>query len=83
MFSQISINWAGQPLCTLETMLGYMGNTTTTTGLKVTASLIEGIYETGKKVSDAVMERLNLERHSICPQSNYTIRPRMDGAFMT
>lgn len=83
LFSQISINWAGQPLRTLETMLGYVSSTTTTTGLKVTASLIEGIYQTGKEVSDAVMKGLNLEHHSVCPQWNYTIRPRVDGAFMT
>ena len=35
--SQISRNWAGQPLRTVETMLGYLRNTTTTKGLRVTA----------------------------------------------
>ena len=83
LFSQISINWAGQPLRTLETMLGYLRNTTTTTGLRVTASLIEGMYETGKKVSDAVMQTLTLEHHDVCPQWNYTIHPRLDSAFRT
>lgn len=83
LFSQISINWAGRPLRSFEAMLGYVRNTTTTTGLKVTASLIEGIYQTGKKVSDAVMKTLNLEHHAVCPQWNYTIRPRLDRAFIT
>jgi hypothetical protein len=33
LFSQISINWAGRPLRTLEIMLGYIRGTTTSTGL--------------------------------------------------
>lgn len=36
LFRQISINWAGKPLRTFDTMLGYLRDTTTTTGLKVT-----------------------------------------------
>ena len=42
LFSQISLNWAGKPLRTFETMLGYIRGTTTTTGLRVTASLPRG-----------------------------------------
>ncbi len=82
LFTQISMNWAGQPLRSFEEMLGYIRDTTTTTGLKVKASLIEGIYQTGKRVSDTGMKTLNLEHHAVCPQWNYTIRPRLDGAFM-
>lgn len=80
LFSQISINWAGQPLRTLETMLGLIRGTTTQTGLQVSAHLLEGLFETGKKVSDVVMKTLNLTRHAICPRWNYTIRPRFDHA---
>jgi len=77
LFSQISINWAGKPLRTWETMLGLIRGTTTQTGLKVSAHLLEGIFETGKKVSDAVMKTLNMTRHAICPQWNYTMHPRL------
>jgi hypothetical protein len=77
LFSQISINWAGQPLRTWETMLGLIRGTTTQTGLTVSAHLLEGIFETGKKVSDAVMKTLNMTRHAICPQWNYTMHPRL------
>jgi len=77
LFSQISINWAGKPLRTLETMLGFIRGTTTQTGLTVSAHLLEGIFETGKKVSDAVTKTLNMTRHAICPQWNYTMRPRL------
>ncbi len=83
LFSQISLNWAGQPLRTVETMLGYLRDTTTTTGLRVTASLLEGVYETGKRVANAVMKTLHVEPHAVCPQWNYTIHPRGDGAPAT
>jgi hypothetical protein len=52
--------------------------TTTQTGLRVSAHLLEGLFTTGKKVSDAVMKTLNMTRHAICPRWNYTIRPRFD-----
>ena len=81
LFSAISLNWAGQPLRTLQTMLGYMRDTTTITGLRVTANLIEGVYQTGKKVTDAVMKTLQVEYHALCPHWNYTIRPRLHGAL--
>jgi hypothetical protein len=77
LFSQISINWAGKPLRTFETMLNYISGTTTITGLTVKAFLFEGIYESGKGVSDSQMLLLNLERHIICPNWNYTIRPSL------
>lgn len=46
------------------------------TGLTVQAQLVTQIYATGVKVSDAVMKTLNIQKHEVCPQWNYTIRPR-------
>ncbi len=77
LFSQISLNWVGKPLRSLETMLTYLRGTTTSTGLTVRAALLEGIYEKGQKVSDAQMKQLNIEHHSVCGQWNYTIRPHV------
>jgi hypothetical protein len=76
LFSQISINWEGKPLRSLELMLGYIRGTTTSTGLTVRASLDEGIYKRGLKVSRADMKLLNVKPHEVCPQWNYTISPR-------
>jgi len=78
LFSHISINWAGKPLRTFDVMLAYIRGTRTTTGLTVKGSLLEGVYETGQSVSDAEMKKLNLERHTVCPNWNYTLRPRSD-----
>ncbi len=49
--------------------------TVTETGLKVEAFLVEKVYTTGLKVTDAVMKSLNLVYHPVCPKWNYTIRP--------
>jgi hypothetical protein len=76
LFSQISLNWAGKPLRTWETMLGHIRATTTTTGLTVDACLLDGAFPTGQSVSDADMDALLLDRHDVCPNWNYTLRPR-------
>ena len=66
--SHMSLHWAGQPLRTVETLLSYLRGTTTATGLRVTASLIEDVYEPGTRVADAVMTTLPLEHDVVCPQ---------------
>ncbi len=76
LFGPISINWAGKPLRSFEAMLAYIRGTTTETGLKVKAFILDGHYEKGVKVSDEQMKALNLERHDVCPNWNYTIKPR-------
>jgi len=53
----------------------HHGNTTQT-GLTVQAHRVTQVYPTGVKVSDAEMNRLQIEAHAVCPQWNYTIRPR-------
>jgi hypothetical protein len=83
LFGPISLNWAGYPLCTFETMLALIRGTVTATGLKVEAFLVDQVYATGLKVADAVMKSLNLERHAVCPNWNYTIRPRVIGPAPT
>jgi hypothetical protein len=76
LFGPISINWAGKPLRSWDTMLAYIQGTRTSTGLEVSAFLQDGEYKTGQRVSDAEMKTLNLERHETCPNWNYTLRPR-------
>jgi len=75
LLSQISINWAGKPLRSLHTMLGYIRGTVTQTGLRVRAWLNTKIYPREVKVSDAQMKSLNLKRLPTCPNWSYTIRP--------
>lgn len=76
LFGPISLNWAGIPLRTFNTLLACIRGTTTKTGLQVEAFLVEQAYARGIKVSNKSMQSLNLARHAICPNWNYTIRPR-------
>ncbi len=76
LFSYISLNWAGKPLRSFETMLNYIRGTTTQTGLTVEACLFDREYEKKIKVSDREMQTLNLHRRRVCPQWNYIIKPR-------
>jgi len=76
LFGPISINWAGKPLRTFEGMLSLIRGTMNEAGLQVEAFLVDKVYEKGRKVSDEIMGTLNIERHSICPNWNYTIRPQ-------
>lgn len=76
LFSQISRTWAGHVLSTLLILLGWIRRTTTQTGLTVTATTTDQTYETGLKVSNAEFKTIQLTRNTVCPQWNYTIRPR-------
>lgn len=76
LFSFISKNWAGEPLTSFEKALSLIRSTTTETGLKVSATLVEKEYEKGLKVSEEQMKSLNIKRIKTCPQWNYCIRPR-------
>ena len=53
LFSFISINWAGQPLRSLNHLTALIRDTTIQTGLFVRASQLRGCYPTKVKVSDS------------------------------
>jgi len=76
LFSFISLNWRGEPLINYETIVNLIGATQTRTGLKVKAVLDTNDYETGIKVSDEQIEEIQLRRHKVHPDWNYTISPR-------
>jgi hypothetical protein len=78
LFSQISRNWRGRPLESLETIINLIGATTTATGLVVTAHLDPGDYPTGVKVGDREMEDLPITRNEWHPNWNYTLHPTHD-----
>lgn len=75
LFSEISKNWAGQPLESYETMLKYIRTTQTRTGLRARATLDTRDYEKGVRVSDSQMADVRLRRHSVLPAWNYSIAP--------
>lgn len=76
VFGPISLNWAGEPLTSLDKMLTLIRGTRTETGLTVTATRNTKTYATKMKVTNAEMAALNIHRHETCPRWNYTIKPR-------
>jgi hypothetical protein len=75
LFSEVSKNWAGQPLESYETILNFIRTTKTKTGLTVKATLLEGDYPIGVKTSEVQMADLHLHRHRVLPMWNYTLVP--------
>jgi len=76
MFSFISMNWRGEPLVDLETVINLISSTKTKTGLQIQALLDTENYKTGIKISDKQMKELNLTSHEKNPKWNYTIEPK-------
>lgn len=75
LFSEISKNWAGQPLTSFEKILKFIRATRTATGLRVKACLNRKHYEKGQSISDAQMKELKLTKHENLPNWNYTLEP--------
>jgi len=75
MFSYISQNWRGRPLISRETAVSLIGNTATAKGLKIIAMLDDNIYQTGIKVSDEELAKVNLIREEFHGEWNYIISP--------
>jgi len=80
LFSFISSNWRGEPLQDYETIVHLIARTTTAKGLKVICRLDRRKYRTGRAVSDAEMQTLNLERDRFHGEWNYVITPRTQRA---
>ena len=75
--SQISRNWAAEPLDSYEKALKFIRTTTTATGLKVTAQLDTTFYPTGAKPSKAQLSQLSITPKRVLPKWNYTAKPQM------
>ena len=77
LFSEISKNWAAEPLTSYETMLNFIRTTGTKTGLAVTAYLDRQEYPTGLKPDPSLISALRLKHSDTLPKWNYTIAPNL------
>jgi len=75
LFSFISQNWRGRPLLTHATIVNLIGDTTTSTGLRVFCMLDQRKYPQKVAVSDEQMATINLVRDKFHGDWNYTIKP--------
>jgi len=76
LFSFISQNWRGKPLCSFETIVSLIAATTTATGLRVHAELNTETYAAGIKVSDQAFAQIKIRRDKFHGDWNYEIQPR-------
>jgi hypothetical protein len=77
LFSFISSNWRGQPLCDYETMVSLISRTKTTQGLTVDCKLDHRKYITGKKVTNEEMKRIKITTAHFHGEWNYSIHPNL------
>ena len=75
LFSFITKNWRGKPLVSHETIVNLIAATSTKEGLQVYSEIDTAQYPTGKKVTDAELAQVQLERHEFHGDWNYTISP--------
>jgi DDE family transposase len=76
LFSHISQNWQGAPLNDYETMLGFIDNTTTETGLRCQAVLDTRVYPTKEKIAAEQKRQIRIRKSNVLPEWNYTILPQ-------
>lgn len=77
LFSEISKNWAGEPLETYQKILCFIRSTKTQTGLSVTAHLDRRHYPVGTEPTSEQLQSLRLKPHEVLPKWNYTISPNL------
>lgn len=77
MFCYISKNWRGHPLIDIETVISLISSTTTGNGLSITCQLDEKTYETGRKISDDELAKINIFPCETLGKWNYVIKPKL------
>jgi hypothetical protein len=75
LFSFISINWRGKPLCDYTTIINLIASTKNKSGLKVYCWLDKREYETKKKITDEELAAINITTDAFHGEWNYTIKP--------
>jgi len=77
LFSEISKNWAAEPLDSYQKILNFLRTTRTQSGLAVTACLDRAHYPTGLAADPGLFRSLRLRPHKTLPAWNYTITPNL------
>ena len=75
LFSEISKNWAGIPLETLQTVLNYIRKTKTDSGLSVEAILNRKHYALKETIPHDKIDRIVIKTNFLFPRLNYILLP--------
>ncbi len=72
LFPHVTRACQGVVFESIELVKELMASTTTTKGLQVTVTIIDKVYETGRKVADDFKETMRISFDQFLPQWNYT-----------
>ena len=75
LFSEISKNWAGEPLVSLQTVLNFIRTTKTSSGLRVSAMFNRKQYQCKEKIPKEEAARIIVHKDPVFPELNYTLLP--------
>jgi hypothetical protein len=76
LFPRVTRACRGVIFRTLETVRYYMAKTETTTGLEVKVSILEKVYETGRKYAAGFKESMKIVFDKVLPKWNYRAVPQ-------
>lgn len=76
LFPHLSRVCQGIILERVETLRSLMAKATTQTGLTVIATVVDKVYETGRKVADDFKQTMQIVFDEYLPQWNYTAKPQ-------
>lgn len=74
LFCFITKNWQGKPLIDINTTVNLISATTTKNGLTVKCEIDDNSYETGLKIPDEVLAKIDIEYIGPNQSWNYVIR---------
>lgn len=76
LFPHLTKACKGVLFTSVELVKKLMEKTKTKTGLTVTVNILDGVYQTGRKVSKAFKEQMPILFDTVLPQWNYTVVPQ-------
>jgi DDE family transposase len=77
LFPHLTRVCRGMILHSVDLVAELMRKAKTRTGLSVVVDLLDKVYQTGRKVSQATKDAVNLVRDTVLPRWNYRILPNM------
>ena len=77
LFPFIIQNWRGRALVSYQTIVQLIAATTTDNGLTVRSEVDTNTYPKGVKITDAQSNTINIHRHDLHGEWNYTIKPQI------
>jgi len=75
LFPHVTRACRGVIFHTLEIVRSFMAKTETTTGLRVKVSVLEKVYQTGRKCADGFKESMKIAFDKVLPKWNYRAIP--------